>query len=127
MGSLKGDEQELYEAVFAARESALAALTPGAAGSAVDEAARSALQQRGFGPNFKHSTGHGVGFQCINPDARPRLHPKSEDRLAIACLEGMRAVSGSFRTPSPWLRVIRKTPSARWRSTKWRDRFSKSA
>jgi Xaa-Pro aminopeptidase len=82
VGSLQGREEEMYEAVFAARESALAALTPGAVGSAVDRAARSTLDQRGFGPNFKHSTGHGVGFQCISPDARPRLHPKSEDQLA---------------------------------------------
>lgn len=81
MGSLQSREQEMYEAVFAARESALAALSPGATGATVDRAARSNLEQRGYGPNFKHSTGHGAGFECISPDARPRLHPKSEDRL----------------------------------------------
>ena len=81
MGSLQGNEQEMYEAVFAARESALAALAPDATGSAVDRAARGTLEQRGYGPNFKHSTGHGVGFECISPDARPRLHPTSEDQL----------------------------------------------
>ena len=47
----------------------------------VDAAARDVLKMRGFGPQFKHSTGHGVGFSAIDANAKPRLHPKSEDTL----------------------------------------------
>lgn len=43
------------------------------------------MQEHGFGAAFKHSTGHGVGFEAINADARPRVHPLSPDTLA----EGM--------------------------------------
>ena len=35
----------------------------------------------GFGPAFKHPTGHGVGFAAINHNARPRVHPRSDDVL----------------------------------------------
>ncbi len=73
--------RRMYDAVFAARGAALEALRPGAKASAVDAAARSVLRDRGFGAEFKHSTGHGVGFEAISPNALPRLHPKSDDVL----------------------------------------------
>jgi Xaa-Pro aminopeptidase len=73
----------MYEAVFAARAAALAAIRPGARAADVDSAAREVLEARGFGPQFKHSTGHGVGFVAIDPNARPRLHPKSQDVLEL--------------------------------------------
>jgi Xaa-Pro aminopeptidase len=47
----------------------------------VDAAAREVLKTRGFGPQFKHSTGHGVGFSALDANAKPRLHPKSGDTL----------------------------------------------
>jgi Xaa-Pro dipeptidase len=79
----KMDERQkrMHDAVFAAREAALAAIHPGAMAAGVDKAARDVLEARGFGLEFKHSTGHGVGFSAISAHARPRLHPKSEDTL----------------------------------------------
>jgi Xaa-Pro aminopeptidase len=71
----------MYEAVFAAREAALAAIRPGVRAAAVDRAARSELESYGFASEFKHPTGHGVGFAAIDHNALPRLHPRSEDRL----------------------------------------------
>jgi Xaa-Pro dipeptidase len=71
----------VFEAVFAAREAALAAIRPGASAASVDQAARQKMQEYGFGANFRHSTGHGVGFGAINAEARPRLHPLSPDTL----------------------------------------------
>jgi Xaa-Pro aminopeptidase/Xaa-Pro dipeptidase len=71
----------MYAAVAEARQAALAAIRPGVKAADVDKAARSVLQARGFGDAFKHSTGHGVGFSAINANARPRLHPKSDDVL----------------------------------------------
>lgn len=71
----------MYAAVFAAREAALAALRPGVTGRAVDQAARSVLTEHGFGPAFRHPTGHGVGFVAIDHNAVPRLHPASDDIL----------------------------------------------
>jgi len=74
-------KRELYGAVFAAREAALKAIRPGARARDVDAAARSVLEERGHGKEFKHSTGHGVGFGAIDANAIPRLHPKSPDVL----------------------------------------------
>jgi Xaa-Pro aminopeptidase len=78
-----GDDRpgRLCDAVFAARGAALGAIRVGARAADVDRAAREVLQGRGLGREFKHSTGHGVGFAAINHNALPRLHPKSADVL----------------------------------------------
>lgn len=81
MGKPDARQGDLYEAIFAAREAALKAAQPGAKAKEVDAAARSVLKQRGYEKDFKHSTGHGVGFGAIDPNALPRLHPKSPDVL----------------------------------------------
>ena len=71
----------MFDAIFEARDAALAALRPGVQAATVDRAARSVLERRGFGTKFTHSTGHGVGFAAIDHDAMPRLHPASHDVL----------------------------------------------
>jgi Xaa-Pro dipeptidase len=81
MGAISQKQEEMYGAVFAAREAALEAVRPGAKAADVDAAARDALRARGFAAQFKHSTGHGVGFAAIDPNARPRIAPDSNDRL----------------------------------------------
>ncbi len=73
--------EEVYTAVFEARTAAFAAVRPGVTAAAVDHAARAVLEARGFGPAFKHATGHGVGFGAIGHDALPRVHPRSGDVL----------------------------------------------
>jgi Xaa-Pro aminopeptidase len=81
IGAVDDQRQEIYSAVFAAREAAFGEIAPGKRASGVDRAARKILEERGFGAEFKHSTGHGVGFGAISPNAHPRLHPKSVDVL----------------------------------------------
>ena len=71
----------IREAVFAAREAALEAIAPGVPAAQIDKAARNVLQGHGFGRQFKHSTGHGVGLSAIDANAQPRLHPASPDTL----------------------------------------------
>ncbi len=71
----------IFEAVFAAREAALAAIRLGVTAASVDEAARRKMQEHGFGAAFRHSTGHGVGFGAIDAGALPRIHPLSSDIL----------------------------------------------
>jgi Xaa-Pro aminopeptidase len=81
LGAPDGRRAAMYEAIFAARAAALHAIRPGASACEIDAAARGALAARGFGGAFKHPAGHGVGFAAIDHDARPRLHPKSKERL----------------------------------------------
>ncbi len=81
IGKPDARQRELYQAIFAAREAALKVAQPGAKARAVDAAARSMLKKGGYGEDFKHPTGHGVGFGAIDANALPRLHPKSPDVL----------------------------------------------
>ncbi len=78
-------QQGMRAAIDEARAAAFAAIRPGAKAAAVDHAARSVMESRGFGKAFRHATGHGVGFAAANGAARPRIHPVSPDLLA----EGM--------------------------------------
>ncbi|MGI9071095.1 MAG: M24 family metallopeptidase [Bryobacteraceae bacterium] len=81
VGAVNEKKQQMFGAVFAARDAALAALRPGVRAAQVDRAARDVLESHGLGPAFKHSAGHGAGFGAADTAARPRLHPKSEDVL----------------------------------------------
>ena len=83
LGEPTGRRRAMFEAVFAAREAALAAVRPGVMASEVDRAAREVFEVRGFGPQFKHPAGHGVGFVAIDPHALPRIHPTSDDVLDV--------------------------------------------
>lgn len=81
LGEPTGRRRALFEAVLAAREAALAVALPEVKASEVDRAARDVLAAAGFGARFTHPTGHGVGFAAIDPHARPRIHPASDDVL----------------------------------------------
>jgi Xaa-Pro aminopeptidase len=81
MAPMDEQKRRMYEAIFAAREAALAAIRPGVRASEVDHAARVVLSRYGFEKEFKHGLGHGVGFAAINHNAVPRLHPASKDVL----------------------------------------------
>lgn len=79
VGEANAQQRERQEAIAEAREAALRAIAPGVKARAVDSAAREVLTRRGFGDAFKHGTGHGVGFAAVDANARPRLHPASDD------------------------------------------------
>ncbi len=72
---------ERFEAIRLARQAAIDAVQPGVCASAVDRAARDVMTRSGFGAEFVHATGHGVGFASIDHLARPRIHPRSDDVL----------------------------------------------
>ena len=70
------DARRIYEAVAAAQSAAALAARPGGAVTAIDEAARSVLEQRGLGPAFSHATGHGLGLEIHE---EPRVGPRRAD------------------------------------------------
>ncbi len=74
-------QNKMYQAIAEARSAAIAKVAPGVAAADVDKAARRVLESHGFGREFTHATGHGVGFSAADHDAIPRIHPASTDVL----------------------------------------------
>ncbi|RKT56409.1 M24 family metallopeptidase [Saccharothrix australiensis] len=63
VGSAADWQRELYDLVAASQAAGRQALAPGTALSAVDAAARDVIEQAGYGEQFLHGLGHGVGLQ----------------------------------------------------------------
>lgn len=55
-------QQKMYKAVMEAQEKAFQKIREGAKGKLVDAAARELIKKHGFGQNFPHGLGHGVGL-----------------------------------------------------------------
>jgi Xaa-Pro aminopeptidase len=62
IGEPSADVRDVYEVVSRAYEASLAASQVGASGETVDAAARTVITDAGYGPNFLHRTGHGIGL-----------------------------------------------------------------
>jgi Xaa-Pro aminopeptidase len=52
-----------YQVLRDAQEAACAAVRPGVSAEAVDAAARTPITEAGYGPEFVHRTGHGIGLE----------------------------------------------------------------
>lgn len=57
----------VHAIVLQANEAGRAALRPGAACAEVDRAARQVIEAAGYGPQFTHRTGHGIGMEAHEP------------------------------------------------------------
>jgi Xaa-Pro aminopeptidase len=83
LGAPKQWQRELYDLVWRAQAAGRAALRPGAELTAVDAAARSVIEDAGYGELFLHGLGHGVGLQIHEapwlakpqPGAEPATRP----------------------------------------------------
>lgn len=63
IGEVSDRAREIYECVLAGQRASLEAVKAGASCPAVDGAGRDLITEAGFGPNFGHGTGHGVGME----------------------------------------------------------------
>ncbi|OIB58818.1 M24 family metallopeptidase [Natrialba sp. SSL1] len=66
-GEPPADFEDVHSAVLAAQQAALDAVEPGVEAQAIDRAAREVLENRGYGEEFVHRTGHGVGRDVHEP------------------------------------------------------------
>jgi Xaa-Pro aminopeptidase len=64
VGEPAPEVREAYDALVVAQERAVSAATVGTTCEAVDDAARSVLTDAGFGEQFIHRTGHGIGMDA---------------------------------------------------------------
>jgi Xaa-Pro aminopeptidase len=72
--------RDVYDAVRTAHDTAVETVEPGIPAGAVDDAARRVIEDRGWGDEFIHRTGHGVGLSVheepyIVADSDRRLEP----------------------------------------------------
>lgn len=70
--------REIYEVTLKAQSAALESVRAGAEAALVDAAARKVIEAAGYGENFGHGTGHGVGLEIHEA---PRLGPSASDVL----------------------------------------------
>jgi Xaa-Pro aminopeptidase len=71
-------QKKLYEIVKKAQEKAYQAIRHKARGKDVDAVARKIIERAGYGDNFVHGLGHGVGLEVHEP---PILGSNSKDKL----------------------------------------------
>jgi Xaa-Pro aminopeptidase len=71
-------QRDVFEAVLAAQEAAVAAVREGVTAEAVDAAARNSLKEAGLAKWFTHSTGHGLGLEIHEG---PRIAAKQTEPL----------------------------------------------
>ena len=55
-------------------------MRPGATGESIDQAARAVIAEGGYGPQFLHRTGHGLGLEVHEP---PYIVAGSRAPLAV--------------------------------------------
>lgn len=63
LGKATAEMKAVYRAVQEANEKAFAAVSRGCSGEEADRAARDAITAAGYGPQFIHRTGHGIGLE----------------------------------------------------------------
>lgn len=78
VGAVTDEMKQVYETVLSANLAALEAVLEGVSNAAVDLAARDIIEAAGYGKEFSHSTGHGVGLQIHEA---PTVSYKNESPL----------------------------------------------
>ena len=71
--------KRVYEIVLRAQTAAIEAARPGMSAKDLDGAAREVIESAGYGEEFGHGLGHGVGLDIHE---RPMITPASDDEIA---------------------------------------------
>lgn len=100
--------REVYDTVLAAHSAGLSAIRAGVSGSEVDRAARSVIERAGYGENFGHSTGHGIGLEVHEA---PSFAPRADAPVpagAVLSVEPGIYLPGKFGVRIEDLAVVRE-------------------
>ena len=71
-------QAQIYNLVLSAQQAAIKTIKAGITGVKADKAAREIITRKGYGDNFLHSLGHGVGLQI---QEAPTLSPLSKQKI----------------------------------------------
>ena len=80
VGKATSRQKKIYGLVLKAQKAAIRKVKAGVQASAVDQAARSIITKAGYGKEFGHGTGHGIGFFV---HVGPRVSSVSTDKLMV--------------------------------------------
>ncbi len=83
-GTPRDEQIRIYETVKRAQEAGVAAIKPGILARDADAAARRVIEEAGYGKDFPHITGHGLGFGYH--EHAPILGPHSDMVLEAGML-----------------------------------------
>ncbi|MCG0274970.1 MAG: Xaa-Pro peptidase family protein [Thermosediminibacteraceae bacterium] len=78
LGKPDKEKEKIYNIVLEAQKRALDYIKAGVSGKDVDREARDFIEKMGFGENFGHALGHGVGLEIHEA---PRLSKKGDNNL----------------------------------------------
>jgi Xaa-Pro aminopeptidase len=80
MGKPSQKAEEINSLLSQALRQAAKSLAPSESGKKIDDIARKIITDAGYGKNFSHGLGHGLGLEVHEP---PKLTPLSGDVLAV--------------------------------------------
>ncbi|UCE36804.1 MAG: M24 family metallopeptidase [Thermoplasmata archaeon] len=88
IGNATEEMMEIYNITMEAQEAAFEAVSAGAIGSEVDKAARDVISDYGYGENFIHGLGHGIGlyihmYPLLDPSSNHILFESGDMALTI--------------------------------------------
>lgn len=90
VGRASGEQRKIYEIVRAAQQRGLESICAGVLSSDADAAARRIIEDAGYGKNFGHSLGHGVGLLIHElPNLSPRSSVILEENMVVTCEPGI--------------------------------------
>jgi len=78
LGEPSSRAKEIYEIVLEAQLNGLEAMAPGKSAREVHQATAEVIEEAGYGDNYDHGAGHGVGLEVHES---PKLDDKSDDTL----------------------------------------------
>jgi Xaa-Pro aminopeptidase len=82
LGKPNAKQKELYEIVLEAQRRAILSLRSGITGREVDLVARDYITQHGYGADFGHGTGHGLGLEVHEAPVLSSLSAQGDNLLA---------------------------------------------
>ncbi len=90
VGSISGQQKEVYQTVWEAKNKALAHIAPGVVCKEVDKIARDHIDRAGFGEYFGHGLGHGVGLEIHeNPNFNTRCETVLQPGMILTVEPGI--------------------------------------
>ncbi len=89
-GKASDKQREIYDTVLKAQLDAISYIKSGVSAKAADSVARNIIEEAGYGKNFGHSLGHGVGLLVHElPGVSPKSDYVLEENMVISCEPGI--------------------------------------